>query len=91
MATYDVAHFSEHGVNLVVIFLADSQHEKTDGEKRLLANKFMVCAKHAGLAGHVVLVWPGGFFADPHLHAFFESVPYEMLVHNMNKKLACDA
>jgi hypothetical protein len=89
LATYDVAHFKEHGVDLVVIFVAESVQHTTDAEKRLLSNKFMVCAKHAGLAGHVVLVWPGGFFADPHLHPFFASVPYQLLVSNINKKLTC--
>jgi len=91
VATYDVAHFREHGVDIVVIFLTDSAKEKTDAEKRLLKNAFALCAKSAKLTGHVVLVWPDGFFADQHLHAFFESVPYEMLVSNINKKLTCHA
>jgi hypothetical protein len=47
------------------------------------------CARAAGLAGTVVLAWPGGFRAPQSFHPFFRSAPYELLAASINKKLSC--
>ena len=89
MSDFQVAHIREQGVDLIIVFVAERVRRIPDSEKQALAAGLTLCAHTAGLAGHVVLVWPGGFFADRKFHAYFESVPYDFLVANINKHLTC--
>jgi hypothetical protein len=79
----------EQGVDLIVVFVAERVRLIPDNEKQALAGGLTLCARSAGLAGQVVLVWPGGFFGDRNFHAYFRDAPYEFLVANINKRLSC--
>jgi hypothetical protein len=84
-----VAHIREQGVDLIIVFVSDRVRWMNDTDVRSIVAGLTVCARSAGLAGHVVLVWPGGFYADRPLHPFFESAQYELLAASINKKLNC--
>ena len=90
MQTFDVAHIREQGVDLIIVFLDHSVQYKTDAERSQIAGALQLCARSAGLAGTVVLVWQGGFFADRNFHPFFQSVNFEMLAASINTRLTCD-
>jgi hypothetical protein len=89
MQNFDVAHVREQGVDLIIVFVAERVRSMSTSDTNGLITSLTLCARSAGLAGHVVLVWRGGFFADPKFHAFFESAPYEVLAASVNKKLSC--
>lgn len=90
MQQFDVAHLREQGVDLIIVFVNEQVRYMTAHDRNSLVAALTICARSAGLAGVVVLVWPGGFFGDHGVHAYFESVPYEFLVSNINKKLTCN-
>lgn len=89
MADFQLAHIREQGVDLIVVFVAERVRWIPDDEKQALSNGLALCARSAGLAGHVVLVWPGGFFCDRNFHAYFQNTPYDFLAANINKRLSC--
>lgn len=62
----------------------------SDADRRAIMGGLALCARSAKLAGHVVLVWRGGFFCDRKFHAFFESAPYDVLAASINRKLTCN-
>lgn len=89
MVDFQVAHLREQGVDLIIVFVAEHVSRIPDNEKQALATALTLCAHGAGLAGHVVLVWRGGFFGNRNFHAFFRDAPYDALVANINKRLNC--
>lgn len=86
MNTFDVAHFEEQGQQVIVVFVA---RELSESE----CARLQVCATASGLAGTVVPVWRSGrgfrFLAPCQWASFFETVPWQVLVANINMKLTC--
>lgn len=90
MASFDVAHIREQGVDLVVVFVRAQARSLSNVDADKFTAALTLCARDAGLAGTVVLVWPGGFRAPQSFHPFFRSAPYERLAASINKKLTCN-
>lgn len=57
IATYDVAHIREEGVDLIIIPLRSSFGHRTTLEQNETTRYLQACASAAGLAGTVVPVW----------------------------------
>ena len=94
MAKFQVAHFREQGVDLIVIFLDSSFDQKSDEEQAEVHSALQLCASSAGLKGTVVPVWTVGnsmrFRAPQNWHSFFKSDGlYPTLVANINRELTC--
>lgn len=90
MQSFDVAHVREQNVDLIIVFVDQRVGRMTDQERAEISARLALCSRSAGLAGFVVLVWPGGFYADRRFHPFFESAPYELLAMSVNQKLTCE-
>jgi hypothetical protein len=90
MQYFDIAHVREQGVDLIIVFVDQRVGRVTDGERAEVSARLTLCSRSAGLAGFVVLVWPGGFYGDRRFHPFFESAPYEVLAASINRKLTCE-
>lgn len=94
MATFEVAHLNIQNVNVVVIFLGHAFDHQTDSQKAELQTALQICARNAGLAGNVVLVWRDTFghmkfLAPQQQHPFFKTADYASLYRQVNKKLTC--
>lgn len=91
MATFEIAHINEQGVNVVVVFLDPAVAQKSPEEQNALATGLQLCSESAGLAGNVAMIWPGGFWAPRNQHAFFKSSggSYGELRLRINKSLSC--
>lgn len=93
MATFEVAHINEQGVNVVVVFVDPSVAHKSPQEQNAIAATLQQCAQSAHLAGNVAMVWPGGFWAPKKQHAFFASPggSFPALRLRINGRLTCSA
>jgi len=91
MATFEIAHINEHGVNVVVVFVDPAVAQKSTEEQNAIAAGLQLCAQSANLAGNIAMVWPGGFWAPRNQHAFFRSPggSFAQLQSRINKKLSC--
>lgn len=94
MVTYDVAHITEQGVDLIVIIVDPSFGLKTLREQQEITAALQICATAAGLAGTVVPVWDAGggrmgFFAPPSWNPFFSSIDLAFVAVNVNRGLTC--
>jgi hypothetical protein len=91
MTTFEIAHINEQGVNVVVVFVDPAVAHKTAADQNAIAGGLQLCARSANLAGNIAMVWPGGFWAQPNQHAFFESPggSYQALQARINKTLSC--
>ena len=91
MTTFEVAHINQSGVNVVVVFVDASFARKSSSDQNEIAASLQVCARSAGLAGNVAIVWSGGYWAPTNQHAFFGSPggSYDELAMRVNKKLTC--
>jgi hypothetical protein len=90
MQKFQVAHFKEQGVDLIVVFVNDSFGRKSQQEQWDIRDALQMCANAAGLSGTVVPVWKTGFIAPPNWHPFFKSPNiYATLVANINQELTC--
>lgn len=87
MTSYDVAHIREQGEDLVIIFVSNDFGYIGDTEQSRQMVLFQRAANSARLEGNVVLVWENGFRAPRGYHSYFESVPYNVLLSNINKTL----
>ena len=94
MATYDVAHIREQGVDLIIIPLRSSFEHRTQGEQDETLHYLQECASAAGLAGTVVPVWESSngriaSLAPPNYHPFFRSINMDYVRANINRTLTC--
>lgn len=94
METFQVAHFKEQGVDVIVVFLDSSFDEKSEKEQNEAYAALQLCASSAGLKGTVALVWTVGnsmrFRAPQNWHPFFRSPNlYPSLVATINRELTC--
>ncbi len=91
MTTFEVAHINEQGVNVVVVFVDAAMAHRPSGEQNEIAASLQLCARSAGLAGNIAMVWPGGFWAPRNQHSFFGSVgrSYGELAMRVNRNLTC--
>jgi len=94
MATYDVAHIKEQGIDLVIVVVDSSFGLKTPGEQQRITIALQECATAAGLAGIVVPVWDAGagqmgFFAPTNWSPFFSSIDLAFVAANINRELTC--
>ena len=90
MQQFDVAHIREQGQDLIIVFVSDQVRYMSDQDRAGLSAALTLCSHSAGLAGAVVLVWPGGFYSDRRFHAYFESISFDLLTANINTNLKCD-
>lgn len=94
MASYDVAHIREQGVDLIIIPLDSSFDHKVSSEQRRIISGLQLCASSAGLAGTVVPVWEDSsgrmaFIAPQGYHPFFQSIDLSYIARNINRELTC--
>ena len=94
MATYDVAHIKEQGIDLIIIVVDSSFGLKTPGEQQKMTIALQECATAAGLAGTVVPVWDTGasqigFFAPTNWRPFFSNIDMAFVATNINRELTC--
>lgn len=94
MASYDVAHIRQSGVNLSIVPLTSSFGSKSSSDQRKAISQLQLCASSAGLAGTVVPVWDSGsgrmsFIAPNNWHSFFKSINLQFVGANINKRLSC--
>jgi len=94
MQSFDVAHFREQDVDLIVISVSSSFGTLPNDEQNRLRGILQQCASSAGLAGTVVPVWQSsgrlGFLAPQQWHTFFGSLTVEDVARNFNRKLSCE-
>jgi len=95
MATYDVAHIREQGIDLIIVLVDSSFGLRTPREQQEIVTLLQECATKAGLAGTVIPVWDAGagrmgFLAPPNWHSFFSSIDLTFVVANINRKLTCE-
>ena len=94
MQTFDVAHINEQGQDIIFVLLARKVAQYTPDEKERIRLALTECARSAGLAGTIVLVCNDHngdcqFWAEQRLRAFLQSITYELIVRNVNKRLRC--
>lgn len=91
MTKFEIAHINEQGVNVVVVFVDAIIAHKSSTEQNEIAASLQLCARSAGLAGNIAMVWPGGFWAPHNQHSFFGSAggSYDELAMRVNKNLTC--
>lgn len=92
MATFDVAHIREQGVDLIIIPLKSSFGQKGQMEQSQITASLQAAAQSAGLAGTVVPVWETvggrmGFLAPNNYHPFFKNIDMNFVATNVNRKL----
>jgi len=95
MATFDVAHIRQQGVDLIIIPLTSSFGHKTSNEQKSIVVALQAASRSAGLAGTVVPVWDAGFgrmaFLAPRpWHSFFASINLMFVSSNINRQLICN-
>ncbi len=94
MATYEVAHIREQGVDLIIVPLKSTFGARTRAQQIRVLDYLQGCATRAGLAGTVVPVWDAGggrmgFLAPRAWHPFFRSVGLSFVAANINRRLIC--
>jgi hypothetical protein len=95
MATYDVAHIREQGIDLIIVLVDPSFGLKPPGEQQQIVAILQECATKARLAGTVIPVWDAGagrigFLAPQNWHSFFSSIDLTFVMTNINHKLICE-
>lgn len=94
MAKFQVAHIREQGQDMVIVLLNSQFHHLSDSEQSETESYLQGCARSAGLAGTVVLVWEYGsrmyFIAPKPWHPFFKSISLAQIAQNVNKELTCN-
>jgi len=94
MEQFEIAHLKIQGVDVIIAFV-DSRIERASAQQQHATQAHLqACARSAGLAGNVVLVWHDGaermkFFAPQQQHPFFRSVSYNYLYQLVNRTLSC--
>ncbi len=93
MASFEIAHIREQGVDLIIVPLDSAFGSKSKRDQNEIINSLQDCASSAGLAGTVVPVWRVGnshaFIAPDKWHPFFKSFRWNDILRNINKKLTC--
>lgn len=93
MASFEVAHIHEQGVDLVIIPLEPSFGLKSSADQNEITAELQLCANLAGLAGTVVPVWDERgtmmFLAPDSFHPFFRSIDLAFVAANINRRLTC--
>ena len=94
MTSFDVAHFSQQGQQIVVVFVSRTFGHKTNVAQNEVRDSLQACAAQAGLAGTVVPVWDAGggkmgFLAPGPWRNFFKGLNLATLARNVNRKLTC--
>ncbi len=94
MASYEVAHIREQGVDLIIVPLDSSFGHKVSSEQRRIISALQLCASSAGLRGTVVPVWEDsggrmGFIAPQGYHPFFSGLDLSFVAMNINRELTC--
>ena len=94
MASFDVAHIREQGVDLIIVSLERSFNSKSPPDQKQITAELQACATSAGLAGTVVPVWDDGFgqmmfLAPNNFHPYFRSINLAFVAANINKRITC--
>jgi hypothetical protein len=93
MATFDVAHITENGVNFIIVPMHSNFGFKTAHEQSAVVSKLQLHANAAGLTGTVVPVWDSGngrlaFVAPPDRHLFLRHIDLGYVAQKINKELS---
>ena len=92
MPTYDVAHITDRGLDLIIVPLhANFQFRTLDEQNRVVA-AFQRAANDTGWRSTVVPIWDSGggrmgFLAPSHYHAFLRDIDLGFVAQNMNETL----
>lgn len=93
MATFQIAHIREQGVDMIIVIVDQHFGQRPPQEQSKIIESLQSCARAAGLAGTVVPVWREGnshsFIAPNHWHTFLRSLSWKLIQQNINKKLTC--
>ena len=94
MESFEIAHINEQGVDLILIPLNNSFGYKTQNEQNQITKKLQACAISARLKGTVIPIWIDSlnrmkFIAPQNYFPFLESINYDFVLANINKKLTC--
>lgn len=94
MASFDIAHINEQGVDLILIPLDKSFGNKTAQEQNAIIDSLQICSTQAGLRGTVIPVWLDtlnrmNFIAPNNYHPFLRSIDFHFVQRNINKRLTC--
>jgi hypothetical protein len=95
MATYDIAHIREQGIDLIIVLVDPAFGFESPGEQQQIVAVLQECATQAGLAGTVIPVWDAGagrigFLAPQNWLSFFSSIDLTFVIRNINRKLVCE-
>ena len=93
MPNFKLAHFREHGVDLIVVPLDGSFGRKSKRDQEEAIAGLQARSNAAGLRGTVVPVWDSGngqmaFIAPPNWHPFFSGLDLQMVWANVNRELS---
>jgi hypothetical protein len=93
MATFDVAHITESGVNFIIVPMHSNFGVKTAHEQNAVVSKLQLHANAAGLTGTVVPVWDSGngrlaFVAPPDRQLLLRHIDLGYVAQKINKELS---
>lgn len=91
MPRFKVAHIREQGIDVIIVPLGASFHQKGEVEQTEILDELQTRANAAGLAGTVVPVWTignrMGFIAPRNWHPFFQSISWDHVLLNVNREI----
>ena len=92
MPTYDIAHITDQGLDLIIVPLhANFQFRTLEEQKRAVAELQRAAGK-AGWNSTVVPIWDSGggrmgFLAPSHYHAFLRAIDLGFVAKKINETL----
>lgn len=94
MATYDIAHIREQGVEMILVPLDASFGSRSSADQMAMQKTLQQGAIEAGLNATVVPVWDRGggsmaYLAPKKWHEFFQHMKLQDVAARINKRLTC--
>ena len=91
---FNIAHIREQGQDIIIIPLDSSFQSKTQSQRNQIIFALQLCARSAGLAGRVVVMWEHNsnvmYIAPQQWHSFFNSIDLVWVAQNINRTLTCN-
>jgi hypothetical protein len=92
MPSFRLAHVKENGIDVIIIPMDHTFHNKPEQEKDQITGELQLRAEGAGLPGTVVLVWEHSgkmyFIAPDNWHPFIKTLQYRNVLTSLNKTLS---
>jgi hypothetical protein len=87
---FEVAHIREQGQDMIVIPV----NLTVVSDKSQIYNALQICARSAGLAGSVVMIWKTAegriqYIAPSQWHRFVSQIDRNWIVKRLNKRINC--